>query len=52
VTTSGTGTATPYALVSAVEQPGEVTTRELVRISRELEAVALRTRPPATSLRP
>jgi DICT domain-containing protein len=38
---------TPYAVVTAVERPRHVTKRELVRLSRQLEAVAMAT-PPET----
>ena len=42
-------TRTPYALVSAAAETVEATKRELVRLTRELERVALRTRPPAVA---
>ncbi len=38
---------TPYAVVSAVERPRQVTKRELVRLSRQLEHAAM-ARPPGT----
>ncbi len=38
---------TPYAVVTSVERPQRVAKRELVRISRQMEAAAM-TEPPAT----
>ena len=38
---------TPYALVTSVERPRPVTKRELVRLSRRLEAAAAASPPPA-----
>jgi hypothetical protein len=42
-------TRTPYTLVSSVEQPVEVTKRELIRLSREIESEALADLPPAVA---
>jgi hypothetical protein len=42
-------TATPYALVSAAEEPVEASKRELRGLSRRIEGEALRARPPAVA---
>lgn len=47
--TSSVGERTPFGLVAAVASPVEVSKRELVRVSRELEQVARTTRPPAVA---